>query len=211
MYLAKTPLFVQHLFPNYTWKIANSDKALYLTFDDGPVPEVTPLVLDMLQSYTAKATFFCVGQNIDQYPEVFERIVEEGHTVGSHTYHHLNGWHEDNIQYYHDVRHAARRSGSVLFRPPYGKLKPAQSQFLQRHYRIIMWDVLSGDFDKDTTKERCVKNVIQHAESGSIVVFHDSIKSAEKVLYALPLVLDYFSRLGFTFQPLETKIPVPLF
>lgn len=202
MYLAKTPFIVQNLFPNFTWKIPVTDKILFLTFDDGPVPEVTPQVLDILAQYDAKATFFCVGQNIKRNPQIFSDILNQGHSVGNHTFSHLNGWNEENLSYFHDIRHAARLTGSPLFRPPYGKLKPGQSQFLQRHYRIVMWDVLSGDFDRNTTAQRCVQNVIHHAEPGSIVVFHDSIKSASKVLYALPIILEHFQNQGFEFKAL---------
>lgn len=203
MYLPKTPNFIRNLFPNYTWKIPVEEKILFLTFDDGPVPEVTPQVLEILDDFDAKATFFAVGQNVQRNREIFDHILESGHSVGNHTFHHLNGWNEDNIAYFHDVRYAARLTGSTLFRPPYGKLKPAQSQFLQRHYRIVMWDVLSGDFDRNTSAERCVLNVTQNAEPGSIIVFHDSIKSASKVLYALPKVLAHFKNLGFEFHALS--------
>jgi len=204
MYLVKTPQFIQNLFPNYTWRISEeSSKELYLTFDDGPIPEVTPWVLDQLEQYDAKATFFCVGDNIRKYPDVFRQVREEGHAVGNHTFNHLNGWNTDNIPYFHNVRHCANQVRSVLFRPPYGRLKPKQAQFLQRHYRIIMWDVLSGDFDPNLSKESCLRNVTRHARGGSIVVFHDSLKAQEKLQYVLPRVLDHFSREGYTFSALN--------
>ncbi|MCB9273096.1 MAG: polysaccharide deacetylase family protein [Lewinellaceae bacterium] len=205
MYLIKTPQFIQNLFPNYTWRIPTQEKVLYLTFDDGPIPEVTPWVLEQLEQYDAQATFFCVGDNIRKHPDVFRQVIEKGHAVGNHTYNHLNGWLSENIPYYHNVRHCANLAHSVLFRPPYGKLKPKQSQFLQRHYRIVMWDVLSGDFDPRLSEEQCLSNVVNNAEPGSIIVFHDSLKAEEKLRYVLPRVLEHFAMEGYQFGKLNEK------
>lgn len=204
MYLVKTPQFIQDLFPNFTWRIPGKDKVLYLTFDDGPIPEVTPWVLDHLAAYGAHATFFCVGENIKRHPGVFQQVREAGHAVGNHTQSHLNGWAADNLTYFHDIRHCARTVKTSLFRPPYGRMKPKQAQFLQRHYRIVMWDVLSGDFDPNLSSEQCLDNVISNAAPGSIVVFHDSLKAQEKLTYVLPKVLEHFSRLGYRFEALST-------
>ena len=178
---------------------------MYLTFDDGPIPEVTPWVLDQLERYDALATFFCVGENIKKHPEVFKQVVDAGHAVGNHTYNHLNGWASDNIPYFHNVRHCANQVQTVLFRPPYGKLKPKQAQFLSRHYRIVMWDVLSGDFDPKVSKEQCLNNVVKKAEAGSIIVFHDSLKTEGKLSYVLPKVLEHFTKLGYTFKKLNEQ------
>lgn len=209
MYLVKTPQIIQKLFPNYTWNIPSKEKVLYLTFDDGPIPVITPWVLDQLEKFQAKATFFCVGDNIRKNPEVFQQVIAKGHAVGNHTYHHLNGWQSDNIPYFHNVRHCANEVNSVLFRPPYGRLKPKQAQFLQRHYRIVMWDVLSGDFDPLLSEEQCLKNVIDNADSGSIVVFHDSLKASDKLMSVLPKVLAHFQEKGFTFGKLnEQELPI---
>ncbi len=205
MYLVKTPQIIQNLFPNFTWKIPSHEKVLYLTFDDGPIPEVTPWVLEQLAAYQAKATFFCVGDNVKKHLDVFQKVVGGGHSIGSHTFNHLSGWASENIPYFHNVRHCARLVDSNLFRPPYGRLKPKQSQFLQRHYRIVMWDVLSGDFDNKINKEQCLGNVIKHAGKGSIVVFHDSIKAWEKLQFVLPKVLKYFSEKGFRFEALAER------
>ncbi|MCB0545957.1 MAG: polysaccharide deacetylase family protein [Phaeodactylibacter sp.] len=205
MYLVKTPQFIQNLFPNYTWRIPSQEKVLYLTFDDGPIPQVTPWVLEQLQAFQAKATFFCVGDNIRKYPDVFDQVVRKGHAVGNHTFNHINGWQTENISYFHNVRHCANMVHSVLFRPPYGRLKPKQAQFLQRHYRIVMWDVLSGDFDPKLSEEQCLANVINNAENGSIVVFHDSLKAEDKLRYALPRVLEHFAEQGFTFGKLNEQ------
>ena len=202
MYLVKTPQFIQNLFPNFIWKVPTTDKVLYLTFDDGPIPEVTPWVLDQLDQYQAKATFFCVGDNVRKHPEVFSQVMLGGHSVGSHTFHHLNGWGTENIPYFHNVRRGANLVHSDLFRPPYGRLKPKQAQFLQRHYQIVMWDVLSGDFDPQLSREQCLENVLQNSQKGSIIVFHDSLKAEDKLTYVLPKVLKHFSDLGYRFERL---------
>ncbi len=205
MYLVKTPTFIQNLFPNFTWRIPSREKVLYLTFDDGPIPEVTPWVMEQLAQYDAKGTFFCVGDNVKKHTEIFEELLENGHAVGNHTFNHLNGWSHDNLPYYHNVRHCAELVNSNLFRPPYGRLKPRQAQFLQRHYRIIMWDVLSGDFDVNISKEQCLRNVLSKARAGSIIVFHDSLKAQKKLTYVLPKVLEHFSQLGYRFERLNAQ------
>lgn len=203
MYLVKTPNFIRNLFPNFVWHVPTHEKTIFLTFDDGPIPEVTPWVLSQLEQYRAQATFFCVGDNIRKHHPVFEQVKAAGHALGSHTFNHLSGWASDNIPYFHNVRHCARQTGSTLFRPPYGRLKPSQAQFLQRHYQIVMWDILSGDFDPAITPEQCLANVTEHAGPGSIVVFHDSLKAQENLMYTLPRVLEYFSSLGYAFEKLD--------
>ena len=208
MYLVKTPNVIQSLFPNYTWRIPTEEKVIYLTFDDGPIPEVTPWVLAQLASFDAKATFFSVGDNIRKHPDVFQQVIDEGHSVGNHTYSHLNGWITDNVPYFHDVRHCAHLMPSQLFRPPYGRLKSRQAQFLQRHYRIVMWDVLSGDFDPHISKEQCLRNVMKNVSSGSIVVMHDSLKAKEKLEYTLPRALERLSEAGYRFEALNDKAEV---
>lgn len=205
MYLVKTPQFIQKLFPNFTWRIPSAEKQIYLTFDDGPIPDVTPWVIEQLKAYNAKATFFCVGDNVSKNPEVFKQILDEGHKVGNHTYNHLNGWTTDNVKYFLNVRRCAHQIKSNLFRPPYGRLMPKQAEFLQRHYRIVMWDVLSGDFDPDISAEQCLSNILKNAKPGSIVVLHDSLKAKDKLHFVLPKVLEYFSEKGFRFCHLEEK------
>jgi peptidoglycan/xylan/chitin deacetylase (PgdA/CDA1 family) len=205
MYLVKTPQLIQSLFPNFTWKIPSTEKVLYLTFDDGPIPSVTPWVMEQLEQYNAKATFFCVGDNVKKHPEIFQQLISKGHAIGSHTQNHLNGWITDNIPYFHNVRHAANLTNSVLFRPPYGRLRPKQAQFLQRHYRIVMWDVLSGDFDPRISPEQCLTNVISNATEGSIIVFHDSLKAEDKLNYVLPKVLEHFTKEGYVFEKLSEQ------
>lgn len=203
MYLVKTPQFIQKLFPNFTWRIPSAEKVLYLTFDDGPIPAVTPWVLDQLKKYDAQATFFCVGDNIRKNPEIFDQVVEAGHAVGNHTFNHLNGWTTDNVKYFLNVRRCAHQVNSALFRPPYGRLMPKQAEFLQRHYRIVMWDVLSGDFDPELSPEQCFSNVINHAKQGSIVVMHDSLKAWDRLEYVLPKMLEHFAAKGYQFRRLE--------
>jgi peptidoglycan/xylan/chitin deacetylase (PgdA/CDA1 family) len=203
MYLVHTPQYVQALFPGLTWKMSTGRKEIFLTFDDGPIPEVTPWVLETLEAYNARATFFCVGDNVRKYPEIYSQVINGGHSVGNHTLNHLSGWSTENISYFNNIRHCARMVQSGLFRPPYGKLRPSQIQFLQRHYQIIMWDVLSGDFDHEIEPAECFQNVIQHASPGSIVVFHDSLKAETNLRYTLPLVLDYFTKEGYAFVALQ--------
>lgn len=206
MYLTRTPKFVQSLFPNFLWRMPSDSKMVYLTFDDGPIPEVTPWVLDLLDEFGAKATFFCVGENVHKYPEVFNAVQERGHMVGNHTYNHLSGWQSENLPYFHNVRKCANMVHSDLFRPPYGRLRPKQIQFLQRHYKIVMWDVLSGDFDPNISREQCLKNVISNTKPGSIIVFHDSLKSEEKLKHVLPRYLQWLSENNFLMSSLSSEI-----
>jgi peptidoglycan/xylan/chitin deacetylase (PgdA/CDA1 family) len=208
MYLVKTPRVIQKLFPNFHWRMPArpNQPTIYLTFDDGPVPQVTPWVLDQLAAFDAKATFFCVGNNVRRYPEVLDQVLAAGHVVGNHTTHHLDGWKTDNVPYFHDVRHCARQLKTPLFRPPYGRLKPSQAQFLQRHYEVVMWDVLSGDFDPELTPEDCYENVVDHARDGSIVVLHDSLKAEENLRAILPRLLSYYAERGYTFTSLTTEL-----
>lgn len=205
MYFVKTPGFFKYLFPNGEWEMKTGEKNIFLTFDDGPVPEITPWVLDTLNAYDAKATFFCVGENAQRHPDLVDRIREEGHSLGSHTFNHLNGWHTENTEYYRNVRRGAREVGSELFRPPYGKLKFHQARFLSQHYRIIMWDILGGDFDPLITSEQVYQNLTKNVVSGSIIVLHDSIKSMDKVRYVLPRFLDFCAENDFHCVPIQSE------
>ena len=203
MYLSFTPKFLQQLLPGLIWRMESVEKKVYLTFDDGPIPEVTPWVLDELDKYGAKATFFCVGQNVEKYGDIFHQLKSQGHTIGSHTYNHISGWASDNLDYMLNVRKASKICESNIFRPPYGKIRPSQTRFLKHHYRIVMWDVLSGDFDPNISAEQCLQNVLKNTIAGSIVVFHDSIKSFEKLKFILPRVLNYYSEQGYQFVNLD--------
>lgn len=207
MYLVKTPRVIQKLFPNFHWRVETSDApTIYFTFDDGPIPQLTPWLLEQLEQFDAKATFFCVGNNVRRYPELVDQVLDAGHTIGNHTMHHLDGWKSDNVPYFHDVRHCAVQVKSSLFRPPYGRLKPSQAQFLQRHYEVVMWDVLSGDFDPELNAEDCYQNVVNNARPGSIVVFHDSLKAEDKLRDFLPRLLAYYAALGYRFEALTPAL-----
>ena len=205
MYLVKTPKLIQNLFPNFTWRIPTTEKVIYLTFDDGPIPEVTPWVLQQLRKFNAKATFFCVGENVKNNPNIFDQVIQEGHMTGNHTFNHLNGWGTENIPYFHNIRNCAHLVKSSVFLPPYGRMLPQQAQFLQRHYEIVMWDVLSGDFDPNISEQQCLDNVLKNTKQGSIIVFHDSLKAQQKLEFVLPRVLKYFSEKGFRFETLKEK------
>ena len=203
MYFARTPSIIQRIFHQFTWRSEASGKRLYLTFDDGPIPEVTPWVLDTLAEFNAKATFFCVGENVERHSELFERLVDEGHAVGNHTHNHLSGWTTDAGDYLANVRQCAQLVSSRLFRPPYGRIGPRTAKALHGEFRIVMWDVLSGDFDPGLDGEECLRNVLDHVAPGSIVVFHDSLKSERNLRYALPRALEVLSRLGYSFEALS--------
>lgn len=208
-YWIKTNRFIKKIFSNYIWDIPNNENKIYLTFDDGPTPEITEWVLEQLEKYDFKATFFCIGDNIKKHPEIFNRIIAKGHAIGNHTFNHLNGWKTSTEDYIgNSIQWSVASSQSPnchlksaickLFRPPYGRIKTTQAQKLQQlGYKIIMWDVLSADFDISITKEECLDNVIKNTKSGSIIVFHDSIKAFPNLEYTLPKALKYFSEKGF--------------
>ena len=203
-FFIKTPWLIKQIFGNYIWNFSRKEAAVYLTFDDGPHPTITPWVLEQLKTYNALATFFCVGENVERYPKVYRRILAEGHAVGNHTQHHPNGWQIPTETYIADVRQAAGHIQSHLFRPPYGRIKKAQAQgvktVLGADAKIIMWDVLSCDFDPAFSKEQCLTNVLQHMEAGSIIVFHDSEKAAPNMMYALPVVLQQLAAKNIVFN-----------
>lgn len=197
-YTIKTPSIVQRFFPRYTWRFSSSKKEIYLTFDDGPTSEITSFILSELKNHNAKATFFCIGKNVKNHPSTYQQIIQDGHSVGNHTFHHLKGTKSKNKTYLDDIKHASAHIHSPLFRPPYGKIKSSQGKLLkQSGYQIIMWDVLSGDFDRSISPEKCLKNVLKNTKNGSIIVMHDSEKAKEKIYYALPKMLDYFTEKGF--------------
>ena len=203
-YTTKTPKIIQKFFPNYFWRFYSSAKDIYLTFDDGPTPEITTFVLDELQKHKAKATFFCIGENVKKCPKILERIKKEGHSIGNHTFNHLNGFKTNNTDYIENIQQAAKLIESNLFRPPYGRLKTSQARSIIRAgYKVVMWDVLSADFDTTITPEKCLKNVLSKTSNGSIVVMHDSIKAKDKIFYALPKILNYYTERGYVFKSIN--------
>ncbi len=209
MYLVKTPFWLRWLYPSLTWRMPANEKTIYLTFDDGPIPVVTPFVLETLKKFGARATFFCIGDNVRKYPEIYRQLTREGHRTGNHTYNHLKGWDTPTGQYLENVRLCHSLVDSNLFRPPYGRGRRRQYDQLmagigpeRTQFRIIMWDVLSGDFDVNLSPEGCLENVIRHAGSGSIVVFHDSLKAFGRLEYALPRALEYWHSRGYAFKSL---------
>ncbi|MBN4085109.1 polysaccharide deacetylase family protein [Flavobacteriaceae bacterium AH-315-B10] len=216
-----TPKLAKSFFPDLVWDLPSKEKVLYLTFDDGPTPIVTDWTLDVLKQYNAKATFFCIGKNVEEHPTIFKRIVSENHSVGNHTYNHLKGWKINTKNYLKDIEEAQevlnnqipnskyqeleiknRQSKIVnLFRPPYGQIRPKQAKHLiNLGYKVIMWNVLAKDWDASITEKKCFENVVSNASSGDIIVFHDSIKAKKNLQYALPRVLEYYSEKGFKFK-----------
>ena len=206
-YFVKTPGWLKKIYDSYIWSIPGSDKILYLTFDDGPHPVATPFVLKELKKYNVLATFFCIGKNVVAYPDIYDQILREGHSVGNHTYNHLNGWKTNNNDYLKDIALASDEIDSYLFRPPYGRITSFQAKNLKpvmrgKEPKVIMWDVLSGDFDTACSPQQCLANVLFASVPGSIIVFHDSEKAFSKLEYALPRVLQYFSEKGYLFKSL---------
>ena len=205
-YLVKTPWWLKRLYPGLVWQMPGEEKKVYLSFDDGPHPEITPFVLEQLKKYGARATFFCIGKNVNQYPQTYRQILMEGHRVGNHTQNHLNGWKVADDRYIANIREAGKYIDSGLFRPPYGRIGALQSRLLRGapfNYKIVMWEVLSGDFDVSLNAEQCARNVTRHARPGSIVVFHDSEKAYDRLKGALPLVLEYFAGKGYGFDVIQ--------
>lgn len=211
-YTVKVPWLIRKLYPSLTWEKPTNQKILYLTFDDGPHPVATPFVLDELAKYNAKATFFCIGKNVMEHPAIYKRILDEGHNVGNHTFNHLNGWKTANEKYFENIFEAAKYIDSNLFRPPYGRITKFQIGLLQGErlsskqerqaglFKIIMWSVISADFDKKLSPEKCLQYVILNSKPGGIIVFHDSTKAWDRMSYALPKVLEHFSKEGYQFH-----------
>ncbi|QNA45130.1 polysaccharide deacetylase family protein [Lacibacter sediminis] len=203
-YIASTPWWLRILFPSdLTWSFPSKEKVLYLTFDDGPTPGATEFVLDELKKYNAHATFFCIGNNVQQHPDLYQRLFAEGHRVGNHTYDHLNGFHTKDELWLNNIKEAAKWIDSDLFRPPYGKIRSFPAKVLKESnppFKIIMWSVLSADFDTNISPQKCFENVKKHTKPGSIIVFHDSEKAFSNLRFALPEVLKLFSGEGYRFE-----------
>ena len=205
-YFVKTPWLLKKFYPSCIWEIHTQKKIIYLTFDDGPHPIATPFVLHELNKYNAKATFFCIGKNVAEHPDIYKKILNEGHRVGNHTHNHLNGWKTSDSEYLSNIEQAAKYIDSNLFRPPYGRITKFQSSCLKKSredLKIIMWDVLSADFDRKISGETCALNVIGNTKKGSIVIFHDSEKAFERMKIALPETLNFFAGKGYNFEAIK--------
>lgn len=203
MWIEQPPFFYRLLFTEAIWRILQrGKKVVYLTFDDGPIPEETPWVLDVLDRYGIKATFFMVGDNVRKHPEVFEEVKRRGHSYGNHTMHHLQGLKENATTFFRDITEADHLIGSTLFRPPHGIISPLQTKLIKRHYNIIMYDVVTRDYSKRVTKEQVLDNVKRYTRNGSIIVFHDSLKAHDKMRYALPLAIEWLMEQGYEFRAL---------
>ena len=216
----RTPFILPLFFPNLQWRIKTSEKELFLTFDDGPVPGPTEFVLDTLKKYNAKATFFCIGDNIHKHPEIFKRIINDGHAIGNHTFHHMRGWGTSTEKYVNNVLLCSKEmndhiqshpstihypASKQLFRPPYGRIRGKQIDYLKDEYEIIMWDVLTTDYSQSLSPQNCLQGSIKATRPGSIIVFHDSLKAERNMSYALPKYLEHFINLGYTFRILNDK------
>lgn len=212
-YFIKTPNFLKLFLRNWVWSIPSAEKVLYLTFDDGPTPEITSWTLDQLEAFNAKATFFCIGKNVVENPSIYQKIIDQNHVIGNHTNNHLNGFSTPTSTYIENIDFSEnnltaninfKNQKSKLFRPPYGKLKFSQSKKIRKKgYKIIMWDVLSADFDTNISSQKCLENVISHAKNGSIIVFHDSLKAQEKLKFVLPKILGYYTEKGYRFKAIN--------
>jgi len=198
----KPPVWIRKWFPELIWAIPNNNNNVYLTFDDGPDPEVTPGVLDILARFDVRATFFCLGRNVEKYPEIFDRIQQEGHIVGNHSYSHPDGWRTGKIKYVEDIERAAKLIPGTLFRPPYGRIRPIQIKALKEKYQIVMWDFMCWDFKKQITKGDYLINIEKFCRTGSIVVFHDTNRAWGRITSELACIIDWFEKKGFQLKKL---------
>ncbi len=196
------PKTLRALYPQCFWNLPNPENKIYLTFDDGPTPELLPFILETLDKYNVQATFFCVGENICKHPELFAQLLEK-HVVGNHTYNHMSGWKNPNYTYYKSIKKFEAIYQTPLFRPPYGRISRTQAKHISKQYKIIMWDVLSYDYRKTITPKKCLKNVVNNVKSGSVIVFHDNKKAKKNVTYALPLAIEQLLQKGFIFDTIS--------
>jgi len=197
MWLTHPPKVIQKIYPSLYWNIPTKENEIFITFDDGPTPGVTDKVLSLLKKYDAKASFFCLGKNVQKEPALFQRILKEGHSVGNHTYNHLNSWKNANEDFMDNVNACAEVFESRLFRPPYGKIRSTQIRKLSKSYKIIMWSALSMDYNKDCSPKQCLNLATKNLKAGDIIVFHDSLKAEKNMFYALEGTLEYAKEKGF--------------
>ncbi|MFZ6038264.1 MAG: polysaccharide deacetylase family protein [Bacteroidota bacterium] len=202
MLIEQPPKLYRLLFHNAIWrKTIDGQKTVYLTFDDGPIPEITPWVLDLLHSYNIKATFFCVGDNVRKYPEVYQDILRRGHRVGNHTFNHVQGWKFRTGTFLANVQKASELIRSNLVRPPHGHMRlPQNGALMCSGYQVVMWDVVTRDYNKKLTPEHVLDNVKNYVRDGSVIVFHDSLKAERNLKYALPRAIDWLLSQGYCFE-----------
>lgn len=205
LHFVKSPKILRRLFVDFLWKVNTKEKVIYLTFDDGPHPEITPWLINLLDQHKAKGTFFLLGSQVVKHPGLHQLYLDNGHLLGNHTFRHLRGWQSRRKRYLNDISECAKVVKSKLFRPPYGQIKLNAISRIKKHYKIIMWDVLAWDFDPQTSPEMCLANVLKHTNEGSIVVFHENGKSKDNIMYALPKVLEHFSSLGYQFKAIPKE------
>lgn len=199
----KSNILFKTFYPKFIWDLPSIKPTIYLTFDDGPIPDVTDFVLENLNKYNAKATFFCIGENVVENSTIFNKILVNGHSIGNHTMNHLNGWITDNEQYINNFNDCQTIIPETnLFRPPYGKIKKSQAKTVLKTHKIIMWDVISGDFLQEMNPEKCLKICLKYSESGTVIVFHDSTKAYKNMSYVLPRYIEHFKEKGFEFEPI---------
>lgn len=204
MNINRPPNWLRKLYFSFKWNGNRNSKNIYLTFDDGPTPVISEWILKQLQIHDAKATFFCIGRNVERHPEIYQKIIADGHAVGNHTYSHLKGWRTNNQEYIEDINLASQFIDSNLYRPPYGKIGSLQiKKVKQAKYKLFMWDVLSEDYNEEISKEQCLDNVLDNTTSGSIIVFHDSVKASPNLYYTLPLALKKLKEKGYNFRKLK--------
>lgn len=203
MIIEQPSVYLRWLYPGALWRMDRHDRSVYLTFDDGPIPESTPIILDILRRYDIHATFFMVGDNVRKYPELYRRIVDEGHQVGNHTHNHISGLRRTLHEYSYNVEHANAYIKAHLFRPPHGWMRLIQHRLLRRRYKVVMWDLVTRDYSKWMTAEDVVNNVKRYARPGSIITFHDSLKSIEKLKIALPESIEWLREQGYAFKVFE--------
>lgn len=203
MFRHTLPHLIRWIYPKLVWSVKNTEQKVFLTFDDGPHPEITLQVLSLLSTYNAKATFFCVGQNAEKYPFVIDAIKNNAHALGNHSYHHLNGWKTDDTKYINDISKCAEVIPSKLFRPPYGRIRFSQIRQLKNHFRIVMWSILTRDYDSQLNVEKAIKACYKHMKPGSIIVLHDSEKSVKQMIPILTSLLQYGQSKGYVFATLN--------
>lgn len=206
MYFVKTPKILQSIFKNYIWEIPDTEKTIYITFDDGPHKDITPQTLRILDDHKAKATFFMLGEKAEKHPGLIKQITLKGHDIGNHSFSHPNGWKQTKEDYINNVEKSNQILNTQLFRPPFGKLKKSQAKQLKNHYKLIYWTVMPGDFDKNISKERCLARSLKNTKGGTIIVFHENDKAKQNMLFTLPLFLKHFSEKGFTFKAIKSEM-----